>query len=463
MIHNVVAFVRRHTSFISAERRTEVLGELDAASSPGFDFFLLVVLSCSIATFGLVTDSAAVIIGAMLVAPLMSPILGLSLASVAGRRGMFQRAVIALVEGALMAIILSAMLGWIARELPFGALSELPREVLARTRPTAFDLGIAIAGGAAASYALANPKISAAMPGVAIATALMPPLCTVGIGISLGSLEVSLGALLLFITNFIAISFAGIVVFALLGFRPIHLDERWRGIPRHVAISAVLVLIVTVPLVLLTLRFVGEARLAQAVREAVSAEITALPDVQLVEVNFEATDSVLDLRVTARSSRQPTYEEVVALQTAIATRLQRPTALELIVVPISKLDPLIPPTFTPTATLGPTATPTPTVIPPTATSTPTLTPTSTSTATETATPTATFTPTPVHAVIANTGGVGVVLRDAPNGKIVGALPESAPVQILYRRETVNNVEWIEVRDVLDRTGWIMARFLVIPP
>ena len=89
---------------LAPDRQTEVLRELNQASSPGLDFFLLVVLSCSIATFGLITNSAAVIIGAMLVAPLMSPILGLPLASVAGERRMFQRAVLALVEGALLAV-----------------------------------------------------------------------------------------------------------------------------------------------------------------------------------------------------------------------------------------------------------------------------------------------------------------------------------------------------------------------
>ena len=141
------------------------------------------------------------------------------MASVAGERRVFQHAVIALVEGALLAAGLATALGWLAHVSPFGALTELPSEVLARTRPNPFDLGIALAGGAAAAYALAQPKISAALPGVAIATALMPPLCTVGIGISLGSADVSLGALLLFLTNFAAISFAGIVAFAILGFR----------------------------------------------------------------------------------------------------------------------------------------------------------------------------------------------------------------------------------------------------
>jgi uncharacterized hydrophobic protein (TIGR00271 family) len=219
---------------LPTERRTEVLRELDQASSPGFDYFLLVVLSCSIATFGLLTNSVAVIIGAMLVAPLMSPILGLSLASVAGEQRMFQHALIALIEGVLLAIVLSSLLGWVAKVLPFDMLVELPQEVLARTRPTPFDLGIALAGGAAAAYALAQPRLSAALPGVAIATALMPPLCTIGSGISLGNSNVILGAALLFFTNLAAISFAGILVFIALDFRPVHLENTWHRIRPNV-------------------------------------------------------------------------------------------------------------------------------------------------------------------------------------------------------------------------------------
>lgn len=194
----------RLNRLLPIERRNVVLAELEQSSSPGFDYFILVVLSCCIATFGLLTDSAAVIIGAMLVAPLMSPILGLSLASVAGEQRMFRHAIFALIEGVLLAIALSALFGWIAQLLPFDLLVELPGEILARTHLTPFDLGIALAGGAAAAYALAQPRLSAALPGVAIATALMPPVCTIGIGLSLQNPNIILGAGLLFLTNLAA-------------------------------------------------------------------------------------------------------------------------------------------------------------------------------------------------------------------------------------------------------------------
>lgn len=464
--------IRQWLHSLSAERRKEVLKELEQASSPGFDYFLLVVLSCSIATFGLLTNSVAVIIGAMLVAPLMSPILGLSLASVAGEQLMFRHAIIALVEGVLLAITLSLILGWIAQILPFDSLVETPQEILTRTRPTPFDLGIALAGGAAAAYALAQPRLSAALPGVAIATALMPPLCTVGIGISLGSLNIAFGASLLFMTNLVAIAFAGILVFVALGFRPAHLENTWHHIPRSLLISAGMVLLTAIPLVFLTLRIVEQSHNLQEIRTAVTAEIADLPDAQLVDINIDSDSSTVNLRITVRTSRQPNYQQVVNLQKAIAARLQKTTAIQLIVIPTTKLDPLVPPTFTPTLTHTLTPTPGPSLTPtnsPMPSFTPTLTPTITNTSTatmtpsNTPTPTITSTPTPVLAYIASALGSGIYLRETPGGKIIKWLPNGTPVYILYQRETVNNRTWIEVMDNPNQTGWVPWDCLIIRP
>jgi uncharacterized hydrophobic protein (TIGR00271 family) len=451
---------------LTPERRSEVLEELDQASSPGFDYFLLVMLSCIIATLGLVTNSVAVIIGAMLVAPLMSPILGLSLASVAGEQVMFRRAVIALIEGVVLAVALSALISWAVHALPLGALIELPSEVLARTQPTPFDLGIALAGGIAAAYALAQPRLSAALPGVAIATALMPPLCTIGIGLALSNLNIATGASLLFFTNLATISFGGILVFVALGFRPAHLEQTWNHLPRSLVVSALLVLLISVPLAVLTLGLVRQSQFQRVVRDIVVSEVDKLPDAQLVDLSLNTEDSALGLHATVRTSRQPTYSQVISMQQSIASQLGRTVALQLIIIPTTKLDPLVPPTSTLTSTPGPSATPTSSpTFKPTSTRTPTatFTPTQTSTPTQTPTATPTLTPTPVIAYITNTGGLGIYLWDAPAGKIVGALPDGAPVQILYRRETLNGTEWIEIRDALGRTGWIPNRYLIIKP
>jgi uncharacterized hydrophobic protein (TIGR00271 family) len=202
----------------SIEERKVIIDEITESASSGFVFFLLVVLSCSIATMGSITDSPAMIIGAMLVAPLMSPIIGLGLASIIGSAQLAESALAALVRGAALAILLSALMTILNHNLPFVVLQELPAEVLSRTHPSPIDLVVALAGGVAAAYAMTRPKISAALPGVAIATALMPPLCTIGFGLALRRLDVAAGAGLLFITNAITIAFAAAVVFFPQGF-----------------------------------------------------------------------------------------------------------------------------------------------------------------------------------------------------------------------------------------------------
>jgi uncharacterized hydrophobic protein (TIGR00271 family) len=451
---------------LTKERRKEVLEQLSDASSPSFDFFLMIVLSAAIATFGLITDSAAVIIGAMLVAPLMSPILGLSLASVAGEQRMFRRALIALLEGVILAVLFSAALSWFAQTLPFDVLQVLPNELLARTHPTPFDLGIALAGGAAAAYALAQPRLSAALPGVAIATAIMPPLCTVGIGLSLRNSDVFFGASLLFITNLVTISFAGILLFIIMGFRPQHEANTFLGVQGGLWVSAILVLLVTIPLVGLTLRFVNEGNLERQVRSAVTAELKSLGRVQLVQTEFTDTGTTLDLNVTIRSFQQPNYQQVITLQKAIADRLQRTVSLQLIVIPTVRLDPLIPPTPTPTLKLGETIPPTnsPTPIPtqrPTQTPTQTASPTPTITPTPPPTSTPTFTPTPIIAFISNSGGV--YIRSSPGGNVIGTLPQGASVLILPGRQVLNGVRWVEIQDLFGRDGWVQDFYLIIRP
>jgi len=439
---------------LTFERKEAVLQQLSRSSSPGIDFFLLIVLSCSIATFGLLTDSTAVIIGAMLVAPLMSPILGISLASVAGEQRMYKRSAIALVEGVILAILLSAIISLIAYNSPFGVLQEIPREVLSRTRPNPFDLGIALAGGAAAAYALAQPQLSEALPGVAISTALMPPLCTIGIGIALSDQSIIFGALLLFMTNFASISFAGILVFMGLGFRPLSSEVSLGGLPRSVIISAALVLIIAIPLIGITLGFVRDGQRVNTIRHSVESELNLFPDAQLIDLQISTQGDTIQLEITARTYRQPTYQKVLELQSNIAKTLDQPVALQFISVPYSKLDPLFPPTHTPTPTLGPSATPT---VTPTSTSTSTVTPTITLTPTETSTPTATATL--IIANIYRTDGQGIYLRESPNGKLSVILPEGATVNITSEREQIKNTLWIRVTDLLGRSGWIPAQYI----
>ena len=132
---------------ITKERRATVQVRLRDSSKPDFSYYLLVILSSIIATMGLLVNSPAIIIGAMLVAPLMSPIIGIGLASITGDGRLLRDGILALFLGAILAVIISVLITLGNLQLPFLILEDIPFEVMTRTRPGPIDLAVALAGG----------------------------------------------------------------------------------------------------------------------------------------------------------------------------------------------------------------------------------------------------------------------------------------------------------------------------
>ena len=443
-------WTRKIIPFVNLERRAEVRGGLRESAQPDFEYFVLVVLSSMIATLGLLTNSGAVIIGAMLVAPLMSPIIGLGLGSLIGDEQLLKDAGSAILRGAIIAVIIAILLTWLNVSLPFITLHNLPEEVLARTRPTPIDLLIALAGGLAAAFALAQPSLSAALPGVAIATALMPPLGTVGIGIAMGRWDVAGGALLLFVTNAVTIAFASMLVFWVLGFTPGG-KKNGKHVPRSLAISAFVTMIMLLPLSYFSFSFFQEASRTRQIDTVVSEEVR---NQGAVLNNLDVTttdDGILHLEITLRTPRQLYYSDVDGLQAAIAVRLQEPVSIVVDQIVVAQLDPLVPPTLT--------STPTPATLTPTmtATMTPTLTPTSTVTYTPTATSTSTPTPETVRFqnIFADFQQC-LNLRQRPGFErpIIGRVSNREIATRLYGEQIVEGLVWVEVQDADQRVGWL---------
>ena len=176
-------------------------------SVPSFSFHFMLGLSTIIATLGLLSNSAAVIIGAMIVAPLMGPIVGMAYSTAMGNRKLLRRSSFTVLKGIILAIVVS----WIVASII--GLETVDTEIMSRVKPTLIDFGIAMAAGAAGAFANTRRSISSALPGVAIAVALVPPLSVVGIGLAQGDRSIAFGALLLFLTNLICIVFFGSLVF----------------------------------------------------------------------------------------------------------------------------------------------------------------------------------------------------------------------------------------------------------
>jgi uncharacterized hydrophobic protein (TIGR00271 family) len=230
----------------TADDRQQLYGKLFYEGDQGprrlSRFFTLMGFATAIAAFGIIGDSTAVVIGAMLVAPLMTPLMGTSLAMVMGWPRRAAMSGLVALGGILFAIGLSVLFGWIyGPEISTVANSQ----VASRIGPTIVDLAIAIAAGGAGAFALSRPDVSDSLPGVAVAIALVPPLAVIGLMISQANWSAASGALLLFTTNLVAILLVGGGVFILTGVVPVlRLFENTSWVKRSLGMVAVLAIAV---------------------------------------------------------------------------------------------------------------------------------------------------------------------------------------------------------------------------
>lgn len=458
---------------LTTQERAEVTKNVQRGARPSTDFFVMITLASAIASLGLLLNSPAVIIGAMLVAPLMTAILGMGLSLVLGDHRFFWTSLGTTLRGVMLAMLTGALIGFL---VPGASITQ---EMLNRGNPSVLDLGVALVSGGAAVYVLSRRDVSAALAGVAIAAALAPPLTTVGICAVLRDWRTAGGALLLFVTNMISIVAAGGVTFFMLGFRPEPGDPNRSMIQRRGFRSvAVLLISMTVLLGALTEQSLYEYRFNRAVEQAIRSEVAQIPGGELVNWQVEQGEAeTLYLDVTMRVLTPLDHSEAESLQERIAERLDAPVALSLGMVPATRLQAYIPPTPTntptatptglPTATPTSTPTPTPTATPtplPTSTSTPTATPTPTSTPLPTITPypTATPTPTPWILFVVNVNRNGLRVHYSPGGTVMGILPKDAPVTVIGGPVELNDVAWYRVVSANQLEGWVTVEFLGTP-
>jgi len=201
-------------------------------------YVLLMVLSTLLATLGLFLNSPSIVIGAMVLAPLMSPIISLSMGLLRSDGELSRNAFSSLLVGMMLALSLSALMAYL---LPF---RELTNEIAGRLHPSTLDLLVAVLSGIAGAVGHTKEKVAKSMPGVAIAVALVPPLCVSGIGIGWWDYDVFYGAMLLFLTNLTGIILTAGLSFMVMGFAPFSRAKK------GIFISALLVTLISVPLVL---------------------------------------------------------------------------------------------------------------------------------------------------------------------------------------------------------------------
>ena len=197
---------------LKREQRVDLVQRIQSSSKWDFDFGILICLSTLIAALGLIRDSASVVIGAMLVAPLMTPIVGAGLGLAQSNIHLVSTSLRTVLRGFATAFMIGVLIGLIFQP-------TVSQEMDSRGHPNFLDLIVALVSGIAAAYALGRPNLLSALPGVAIAAALVPPLATSGMALAIFEFHLSYGSLLLFLTNIIAIILGTTITFWTVGIR----------------------------------------------------------------------------------------------------------------------------------------------------------------------------------------------------------------------------------------------------
>ncbi|MEM7091824.1 MAG: DUF389 domain-containing protein [Actinomycetota bacterium] len=265
-------------------------------------FVMLMTFASVIASMGVITDSTAVVIGAMLIAPLMTPLMGMAISLVMGWPRRLARSAAVAGLGIVIAVAIGLMLGLL---VPAAIDTSANVQILARSSPTTLDLIIAVAAGAAGAYALSRPDVSDSLPGVAIAISLVPPLAVVGISYSQGDWEAGNGALLLYGTNMLAILIVGGITFIATGVTPLSrvADNQRRLRTWGLTLAGVTVAVVGA-LLLNGAQVARDAFAADQLNQVVDAWISVAPEHRVVQSGID--DGTITVVIVGPSDGAPT-------------------------------------------------------------------------------------------------------------------------------------------------------------
>ncbi|MBD2257321.1 DUF389 domain-containing protein [Pseudanabaena sp. FACHB-2040] len=294
-------------------------------AEPTPNYYILLLLSVIISTLGLLANSSATIIGAMIIAPLMGPIIAIAFAMTLNNRRLLKRASFSVITGAVLGIgtasLITVLLG----------LASLTPEIEARSVPTLIDLGVALAAGAAGAYAKSRRHIADALPGVAISVALVPPLSVIGIGLALPSRDVALGASLMLLTNLAGIIFSGALIFIWQGYGT---AERAK---RGLTLSVLALTLLGLPLGLSFRDLAWQQRTRTRVYRLVEQSASTNDNFSVTRLSVQRQQTYLQLHLELSAMPQSVTEtEIDQLHQMLETELEQRIDLRVDVLPIAR-------------------------------------------------------------------------------------------------------------------------------
>jgi len=308
---------------------------IQADALPTKTYFIMNALAAVIAGYGLLADSAAVVIGAMLVAMMLGPISGIALAFIDNRWILLQTALKTLALGVVMIFSIGVVLGLINFNMP------LTSEILSRTQPTVIDLMIALAGGAAGAFASISPRLSVAVVGVAVATALVPPLVASGILLAHAELRHSANAFLLALTNMVAIQISSSLVLWIAGFRRGSNEQVQSNVLEFIKRNAISLIFLLILAIYLSANFIQmlqkqmyETKSKTAIEQLLNQKNNIIDTIQ-----FEQQKQYTLIRVVVRGDTVPTLSQIKQLnQMMPADDRSNPTIVQVRFIPVEIIE-----------------------------------------------------------------------------------------------------------------------------
>ena len=300
----------------SEDEFKELFLSLRGSAKFSYIYLILMILSTLLATTGLFANSAPVIIGAMILAPLMAPIISLSMGVVRAENVLIQQSLKTLFIGIGMALLFSAFFTFL---IP---LEQITPEMRSRLNPNLLDLMVALFSGIAGAYASSKEEVAKSLAGVAIAVALVPPLSVTGIGIGLGSFDVIYGSFLLFMTNLIGITLSAALTFIVLGYSPV--TKAKKGLYYTTALLS----IVSIPLVFSFLEMIEKNNYLQNL-ESIKSITLNQEEVELNIFDVKLSDGVLVVNLQSVSSKSLTHEQYIKIKKSIEKKLKERVVLEI--------------------------------------------------------------------------------------------------------------------------------------
>jgi uncharacterized hydrophobic protein (TIGR00271 family) len=264
---------------VTEAKREAIRESVSSGAALTGSYLAMNLAAALIAGFGLIENSPAVIIGAMLIAMLYGPIVGIALGLAEANIHLLGRSFVSEIIGAMLVVVAGFVIGLSTRDLTIGS------EILSRTSPSLVDLLIALVGGLAGGFTFVSTGLSGVVVGVAIATALVPPLTTCGILLARQLPTAAAGAFLLFLANFAAIALGAMILFLLAGHRPPAADKATKVFtPRLVCVALVLMLAFHLSGTLR--RTSAESIMQSTIRKALAQEVAKIPGARLVDVTL---------------------------------------------------------------------------------------------------------------------------------------------------------------------------------